>query len=161
MDAREASSSLPGRERSSPKVDQSLHLRLYFRRHMTDLVKLFGYAGLSIDDAKERLLPLRKEYGDPPNMAAIEELVEIDHSRLPHWVSLKRNVLLLSRQILGEPATRPPDREITTSPGLRTLDVATLTRPPPEDPAPGAKPPAPSPSTAKAKRKRGPRRKQD
>ena len=146
MDLRETSSSTSGRERSSPKVDPSLHLRLYFRRHMTDLVKLFGYAGLSIEEAKDRLLPLRNEYGDPPIMAAIEELVDIDHSRLPHWVNLKRNVLVLARQILGPPPSNVPARSVSTHSAMHSLDVHVMTAVPmpatnPEDSTPEVEPP--------------------
>lgn len=109
-------------------------MRLYFRRHMTAMVRLFGYAGLSIDEAKARLLPLREEFGDAKIADACEELLDIDHSRLPHMASLKRSVLALARALLGPPPDRTSGREVTSHPALNSLAIKCMTACPSKTP---------------------------
>jgi hypothetical protein len=89
---------------------QPLHIRLYFQRHMAELVQLVGYHDVPLDEISPRLAALDEQYGGEVMDAAREELLEVVERS---FVRLKAEVRHLARQILGS----SPD-EITPSPRI-------------------------------------------
>src|ERR671938_61510 len=85
------------------KKTQPLCIRLYQEPHFAALVRLIGYAGLPVPEAKERLRPLNEQYGQEKMKAAARELVEIDASREPAVARLTEPARKLAWQLLGPP----------------------------------------------------------
>ena len=75
---------------------QPLYIRLYFRRHMTELVQLIGYREVPLDEMRKQLAPLIEQYGQETITDATDEIVEI-----VEVARLKQEVRRLARQILG------------------------------------------------------------
>ena len=54
-----------------------LHLRIYFHKHLTAFVRLFGHRELTIDEAREQLRPLVEEFGENRINEAAAELLMV------------------------------------------------------------------------------------
>lgn len=95
---------------------QPLYLRLYFRPHLVEFVRLVGYEGIPLDEAQKGEKELRERYGE--KILEAGELVTVDTSKEPHWVRLAEQVRRLAFQMLGPPprsrthANRPPPRDV-------------------------------------------------
>jgi hypothetical protein len=121
VDHPHADSSLE-RPRKCPQ--EPLVIRMYFKQHLIDLVRLFGYSEIPLDEAREKLKPLVDKYGKELMATAAEEIVFIDNSRSPAIARLTDHARKLAVGILGSPLKRQADP----------------TSPPPE--APGLPPPS-------------------
>jgi hypothetical protein len=86
---------------------QPLCVRLYFKPHLTELVRLIGYQSLPVPEAKERMTPLVAKYGKEKINAAIKELFEIDGSRQPPLARLNAAVRKAAWQLLGPEEASP------------------------------------------------------
>ncbi len=80
-----------------------LYIRMYTQPHLVALVRLLGYRGLPVPEAKERLRALSAEYGKERMQAAARELVEIDRAQDPPVARLTEEVRRLAWQLLGPP----------------------------------------------------------
>lgn len=65
-----------------------LYLRMYCQQHLIDLVRLFGYRDIPLDDVRERLKPLVETYGRPVMQAATGEILLVDDGQTPPVVRL-------------------------------------------------------------------------
>lgn len=80
-----------------------LYLRLYFQSHLTEIVRLIGYADVPVDEARERLEALVTRFGNEKIVAACQEILEVDTGKEPNVARLKAEVRRLAFQILGPP----------------------------------------------------------
>lgn len=83
-----------------------LYEKMYFRAHYVDLVRMVGYAGLPMQEARDRIKELTKCHDKEKLAKACEELFDIDAKD----VKLKANVRRLAFQLLGA----PPEYKETT-----------------------------------------------
>jgi hypothetical protein len=119
---------------SSRKSKQPLWHRMYFQRHLTDIIRAFGYESVPIEEARERVKPLVETYGRPLIEAGTEELIVVDNSQSPVVARLSDEARKLAVQILG----RPPQPRSEQTPSS-TVDRLTETTCPPEATPPGTR----------------------
>ncbi len=81
-----------------------MHLRLYREPHLIALVRLIGYGGLPVPEARERMKPLIAEYGAERMKAAAREVIRVDLAQEPPVARLTEPVRRLAWQLLGPPA---------------------------------------------------------
>src|SRR4051794_23971595 len=89
------------------KKDMPLVERIYVELLYTELVRLIGYAGASVVEVQERVLPLGEKYGREKVQAAADELAFIDQTQEPPVLRLRMEVRPLCRQLLGLPPEDP------------------------------------------------------
>lgn len=82
---------------------QPLHLRLFFQRHMTDLVRLIGHAEHRLDEFLARVEPLHERYGEEAVKRGLDELVDVTRRDEEQFLMLKPHVRQLALQIIGRP----------------------------------------------------------
>lgn len=92
-----------------------LYLRLYFQQHLTELVRLFGYRDVPLDEARELLKPLNETYGLDTMKIAAEEIIFIDGSSDRPIARLADHVRKLAVGILGSPRKSLPTSDTATS----------------------------------------------
>jgi hypothetical protein len=104
-----------------PSKPQPLYLRMYFRPHLVEVVRMVGYEGVPLAEAQKKTKEFREKYGE--KMKEAEELVTIDASKEPHWVRLTDEVRKFAYQLLGpppeakpQPAPSPPGAELASTP---------------------------------------------
>jgi len=88
---------------SSTSQRRPLHLRMYFESHLTELVRLFGYSEVPVDQAKANLKPLIEKYGEPAIKAAVEEIIIVSDTD-PPVARLTDDARRLALQLLGKPS---------------------------------------------------------
>ena len=88
-----------------------LCVRLYFEPHLAELVRLVGYRGLPLPEARTRLAPLAQKYGKERMRAAANEVLEADPSSEPPLLRLKASTRNAAWQLLGPP---PPETSSET-----------------------------------------------
>ena len=86
---------------------QPLSMRLIFQPHMTDLVRVFGYATLSQGEAKRRAEPLIEKYGRDRLADAVAEIVE-EVADPPRHCRLTDVARRFAVQILGKQPAQSP-----------------------------------------------------
>jgi hypothetical protein len=104
-----------GPEQSPNRSRDPLYLRLYFQQHLTDLVRLFGYREVPLDEARESLKPLNERYGLDTMKTAVEEIIFVDGSSDPPIARLTDHARKLAVGILGSPRTSLPTADAATS----------------------------------------------
>jgi hypothetical protein len=82
---------------------QPLYIRLYQEPHLSALVRLIGYEGVPVAEAKQQLKALSEEFGVEKMKAAVQELVHIDGSQEPAVARLKESARKVAWQLLGPP----------------------------------------------------------
>lgn len=96
-----------------PRKDtQPLYIRMFFRKHMTDLVRAFGYEELSREEAKRRVQALIDTYGDAEIRSATEEIVELTPDGSAWRLTERARTLAVG--ILGRP--KPPQKAVPSEP---------------------------------------------
>ncbi len=65
---------------------EALVIRLHFDPKLSELVRLVGYAGLPLDEAREKVKPLEAKYGAAAIQRAANEVIRIDANAKPPWV---------------------------------------------------------------------------
>lgn len=85
-----------------PRKGKPLVERIYFQKHLTDIVRAVGYDVLSEDEIRARLQPIIDQQGKEAVEAAIEELLDITTGS-EGTVQLKLHVRKIARQLLGPP----------------------------------------------------------
>jgi hypothetical protein len=134
---------------ASRKSKQPLYLRLYFRRHMVEIVRMFGHASIPIEQAREQLRPLVETYGKTAMEDAAEEILFIDDSQSPAIVRLTDEARQLAIPLIG----RLPEHRNAESPSAAVCHPTVMT--PPTEPAPTESAPVPiSPASQAPARKR-------
>jgi hypothetical protein len=88
-----------------------LYLRLYSEPHLIALVRLIGYQGLAIPEARERLKELNAQYGQEKMKAAAREVIAVDTSQDPPVAQLTETARRLAWQLLGPPPEQPGSRD--------------------------------------------------
>ena len=88
--------------RKCPK--EAIVVRMYYKEHLTDLVRLFGYSEISLDAVREKFKPLVEKYGRTLMEAAAEEIIFIDGTREPAVARLTDDARKLAGGILGRPS---------------------------------------------------------
>ena len=89
-----------------------LTLRIYFQRHLTELVRLFGHQELTVEEAREKLRPLAEEFGEELVNESTEAVLCIARNHPVITVRLSEETHRLARPLIGprrDPAsTEPP-----------------------------------------------------
>ena len=106
--------------------------RLYFQRHLTELVRAVGYEQVPAPAMRERLEPLTARYGRHAMRAAMEELLDLDATAEPALYRLSDQTRRLAIQILG----RPPEAASAPFDGADTAPPAAGDAPDVTDDAP-------------------------
>ena len=125
---------------------------------MTEVVQLFGYESIPVEEARERLKPLVEKYGKETIADATAELVQIESCQTP-VARLTDEVRLLARQMIGRP---PPatssSTEIPKSAGQLAHNATDQAKLPNNQDVPSTPemPVTPAEDAAPAKRKRNP-----
>ncbi len=111
----------PADQSAARSKEQPLYIRLYFRKHMTDLMRAFGYEELTRDEARSRLAPLIETYGTSDIEAACGEIVEATPDGL--W-RLTERTRQLAVSILGRP--KPPSHATTSAPTAASPETSPM-----------------------------------
>ena len=91
------------------KKGPPLYERLHYKDHYVEIVRLVGYGGFSLPDARNALKPLSEKYGQQTVMNATDEILILDTSQDPHLFRLTDEARNLAWPILGPvPAVPAP-----------------------------------------------------
>jgi hypothetical protein len=144
---------------------EKLLQQMYRLAHWIELIRLFGYQTLPMDQARIAIKPLAEKFGKEPVAAACEELVEISTPGKEPVARLKPHIRRMAFQILGPeptaeaaPATEgrkqtlpqgetdTPDSSANPQPAVKKSQ-----RPESKTARKRSKPPTPAPTAASAK----------
>ena len=78
--------------------------KIYTREHYADVVRMVGYAGLSLPDARAKTEGLLQKYAKEKLEAASEDLLQFNEA----WVRLTTETRRLAWQLLGPPPDHRP-----------------------------------------------------
>lgn len=107
---------------------EKLLLQMYRLAHWIELIRLFGYQTLPMEQARQAIKPIAEKFGKEPVAEACEAMVEISTPDKEPVARLKPHIRRMAFQILGpEPTTGAA--------------VATTVQPAPPDPPPSKEPP--------------------
>jgi hypothetical protein len=109
MNATATSPSTPTAESPLTRQEKEKLLRqMYFRQDWIELIRLFGYQTLPMEQARQAIKPLAEKFGKEPMAAACEILVEISTPDKEPVARLKPHIRRMAFQILGpEPSAEP------------------------------------------------------
>ena len=121
MNATATSESTPRAETPLTRQEkEKLLTQMYSRQDWIELIRLFGYQTLPMDQARQAIKPLAEKFGKEPMAAACEILVEISTPGKEPVARLKPHIRRMAFQILGPeptanavpaPVTPPPTAE--------------------------------------------------
>jgi len=94
---------------------EKLLRKMYSSSHWIALIRLFGYRRVPMDQAREEIGPVAKEFGQELVASACEALVEIKTENERQVAYLKPHVLRMAFQILGP--ERQPDCRVAPKAG--------------------------------------------
>lgn len=124
---------------------EKLLLQMYRLAHWIELIRLFGYRTLPMEQARQAIKPITEKFGKEPVAEACEAMVEISTPDKVPVARLKPHIRRMAFQILGpeptadvSPAAPPPDPPTTKEPPKR------------KEPRKTRKPTSPSPKTENA-----------
>jgi hypothetical protein len=95
------------------KPKAPLWQRMYFQRHMTDVVRAFGYRSVPLEETRDLLKPLLDTYGRTLVQSATDEIIVIEGPHETPVARLTDEARKLAIQILGRP---PEQRALQTKP---------------------------------------------
>jgi len=101
---------------------EKLLLQMYSRKHWIELIRLFRYQTLPMEQARKEIEPLAKQFGKESMAAACEVLIEISTPGKETVARLKPHVRRMAYQMLGpEPVALPPTdpQPVATTPQPR------------------------------------------
>jgi hypothetical protein len=111
-------------------VKEKLLLQMYSRKHWIELIRLFRYQTLPMEQARAAIEPLAKQFGKESMAAACEILIEISTTGKETVARLKPHVRRMAYQILGpEPATDAVPAMVAPSPPADPQPVANTPQP--------------------------------
>jgi hypothetical protein len=106
---------------------------MYSLPHWIAIIRLFGYAALPMDQARQAIKPTAEEFGKEPVASACEALVEISTKGKTTFARLKAHVRRMAFQILGpEPSPGAHKPSVTSAPAAPSRDTEPASPPPPE-----------------------------
>ncbi|MBX9681587.1 MAG: hypothetical protein K2X38_22760 [Gemmataceae bacterium] len=109
---------------------EKLLLQMYSRKHWIELIRLFRYQTLPMEQARKEIEPLAKEFGKESMAAACEALIEIATPGKETVARLKPHVRRMAYQMLGpEPAADTVPAMVVPSPPADPQPVATTPQP--------------------------------
>jgi hypothetical protein len=139
MNVTATSASTPAAETPLTRQEKEKLLRqMYFRQDWIELIRLFGYQTLPMEQARQAIKPLAEKFGKEPMAAACEILVEISTPNKEPVARLKPHIRRMAFQILGP------------EPSAEALPVAAPVLPPTP---PEAEAKTPQPAVARKQRK--------
>ena len=102
MNATATSASTPTAEIPlTRKEKEKLLQQMYFRQDWIELIRLFGYQTLPMEQAREAIKPLAEKFGKDPMAAACEILIEIFTPDKEPMARLKSHIRRMAFQMLG------------------------------------------------------------
>ena len=116
MNATATSESTPTAEIPLTRQEkEKLLTKMYFRQDWIELIRLFGYQTLPMDQARQAIKPLAEKFGKEPMAAACEVLVEISTPGKEPVARLKPHIRRMAFQILGpEPTANAVPTPVTS-----------------------------------------------
>lgn len=102
-----------------------LHLRIYFHRHLTAFVRLFGHQELTIDEAREKLRPLIEEFGIERIEEAAAEILMTVRYHPEQTVRLLGDVRRLAQPLIGPPPEKGEEKPSSFQEMLKSEDRQT------------------------------------
>jgi len=104
---------------------EKLLTKMYFRQDWIELIRLFGYQTLPMEQARQAIKPLAEKFGKEPMAAACEVLVEISTPDKEPVARLKPHIRRMAFQILGpEPTANTVPAPIAPPPTAEPLPEA-------------------------------------
>ena len=102
MNSTTTSASTPAAEAPLTRAaKEKLLLQMYSREHWIELIRLFRYQTLPMEQARKEIEPLAKQYGKESMAAACEVLIEISTPGKETVARLKPHVRRMAYQMLG------------------------------------------------------------
>ena len=102
MNATATSASPPTAETPLTRQEkEKLLTKMYFRQDWIELIRLFGYQTLPMEQARQAIKPLAEKFGKEPMAAACEILVEISTPNKEPVARLKPHIRRMAFQMLG------------------------------------------------------------
>jgi hypothetical protein len=96
---------------------EKLLLQMYRLAHWIELIRLFGYQTLPMEQARQAIKPIADKFGKEPVAEACEAMVEISSPDKEPVARLKPHIRRMAFQILGpEPTAETAAPTVTTSP---------------------------------------------
>lgn len=108
---------------------EKLLLQMYSRKHWIELIRLFRYQTLPMEQARKAIEPLAKQFGKDPMAAACEVLIEISTPSKETVARLKPHVRRMAYQILGPEPVADAVPETVALPPTDPQPVATTPQP--------------------------------
>lgn len=97
---------------------EKLLLQMYSRKHWIELIRLFRYQTIPMEQARKEIEPLAKQFGKESMAAACEVLIEISTPGKETVARLKPHVRRMAYQMLGpEPTADTAPSTVTLSSG--------------------------------------------
>lgn len=104
MNATTAPPTAPSAEVPMTRAEkEKLLLQMYHKEHWIELIRLFGYRTLPMEQARQAIKPLADKFGKEPMATACEVLVEISTPDKNPIARLKPHIRRMAFQILGPP----------------------------------------------------------
>jgi hypothetical protein len=72
------------------------------------VVRIIGYAGITVDAFEERIKPLNEEYGHTAVHQARVAVASVDYSKKPHVMHLRSEIRSVVHPLLGPDPQNPP-----------------------------------------------------
>lgn len=108
---------------------EKLLLQMYSRKHWIELIRLFRYQTLPMEQARKEIEPLAKQFGKESMAAACEVLIEISTPGKETVARLKPHVRRMAYQMLGPEPTVDTVSSTVTRPSADPQTVATTPQP--------------------------------
>lgn len=86
-----------------------------------ELIRLFRYQELPMDEARKAIEPLARKHGKEPTAAACEVLIEISKQGPDAFARLKPHIRRMAFQILGPEPTSVPEPDPLPTPPVRSV----------------------------------------
>ena len=153
MNATATSASTPAAETPLTRQEkEKLLTKMYFRQDWIELIRLFGYQTLPMEQARQAIKPLAEKFGKEPMAAACEIFVEISTPNKDPVARLKPHIRRMAFQILGpEPSVEAqPVAAPALPPALPEPEARTPQSAEPRKPRKQMKQPVRSPTEADA-----------
>ncbi len=131
----------------SRQEKEKLLKQMYHCQDWIELIRLFRYQTLPMEQAREAIKPLAEKFGKDPIAAACEALVEISTQGSEAFARLKPHIRRMAFQILG-PERKEETSAPASSPPPQTAPPAEAKTPQPAEPKKpkkSARTPAPAP----------------
>ncbi|MCI0742767.1 MAG: hypothetical protein L0Y72_27345 [Gemmataceae bacterium] len=108
---------------------EKLLLQMYHKEHWIELIRLFGYRTLPMEQARQAIKPLADKFGKEPMATACEVLVEISTPDKNPIARLKPHIRRMAFQILGPPPAEETPAAIGISAPVPKVPDAQPTEP--------------------------------